>query len=267
MEFQGQLRNAPLVSVLAAIQFPPILSLEKYVAEFQDRVRKDYPLVETTEIETTQVRVEGKVPDVVRATNKLWHFVEADKSWAVTLENTQMLLHTRDYTRFEDFASRFERLLVALADAVDLAHYVKVSIRYIDVISPRAGETISDYLPDHMFLRQINSVAGQQIESFSASSFATAEGTLAIRCWLNAQHAFPPDLLPLFQVLGMKIGRPEKDFAVLDTDHFCNDDEPKPFDLRTIVLTLDHLHSACHRAFEGIPKPHAFEVWGLEDAK
>jgi uncharacterized protein (TIGR04255 family) len=267
VEFQGQLPNAPLVSVLAAIQFPPILNVEKYIAVFQDLIRKEYPLVETTEIETTQVRVEGKVPEVVRATNKLWHFMDADRFWGVTLENAQMLLHTRAYTRFEDFASRFERLCDALAEAVAVTHYVKVSIRYVDVVRPQLGETISDYLPDHMFLRQIDSVAGQQIESFSASSFSTAEGTLAIRCWLNPQHAFPPDLLPLFRVLGMELASPKNDFAILDTDHVSIDDVAKPFELQTIIQRLDHLHFSCHRAFEGIPKPHAFKVWGLESSK
>jgi hypothetical protein len=110
-----------------------------------------------------------------------------------------------------------------------------------------------------------DSVASQQIESISASSFSTAAGTLAIRCWLKAQHAFPPDLLPLFRVLSMKLTLPKNDFAVLDTDHVSNGDEAKPFAVRTIVQKLDGLHSACHRAFEGIPKPHAFKVWvGVE---
>lgn len=267
MRFEGQLQNAPLLYVLAAIRFTPVLKLDRYIEDLQDKIRKEYPLVEVDNVESIEIRVEKGDPETVRARKKVWHFLSADRCWGVVVEPQQILIHTRSYTRFADMAGRIERLLREFQSTVDPSHHLNSSIRYIDLVSPDPSEGISDYLPDHMFLRQIDGVAGQQIDSFAASSFRTELGSLAVRCWLNSPNPYPPDLAPLLAKMKYNVAVPGHDFAVLDTDHVEAEGKISAFNINEIISTLDELHKVSRKVFEGLPKQHAFDVWKPEIKK
>lgn len=265
MKFEGQLQNAPLLFVLAAVRFTPVLKLEKYINEFQDRIRKEYPLVEVNNVESIEIRFDKGNVEPIRETRKVWNFLSADRTWGLVVEQHQILFHTRAYTRFADMAARIEYLLRHFKDTVDPSHYLNASIRYIDLIAPNEREKISDFLPEQMFLRHIDGVAGQQTDSFSASSFKTELGNLVVRCWLNSPQAFPTDLGPLFAIMKYDVPRPASDFAVLDTDHVESQAQIAEFDCARVIHTLDELHKVSRKVFEGVPNPHAFDVWKLEN--
>ncbi|HYG34736.1 MAG TPA: TIGR04255 family protein, partial [Clostridia bacterium] len=230
-------------------------------------IRKEYPLIEVNNLETFEIRMDKGTPETIRDTKKAWHFFTADRNWGAVVEQNQILVHTKSYTRFNQFAERVEYLLRAMQQSIQPSHYIGSSIRYIDLVAPESGEKLSDYLSDHMFLRQIDGVAGHQVDAISASSFKTSQGELAVRCWLNPAQPLPPDVSALAHAMKFEIKRPANDFAVLDTDHNELTGDPKEFDISRIINVLDSLHQVSRKVFEGIPTQHAFDVWQPENRK
>jgi len=133
-------------------------------------------------------------------------------------------------------------------------------IRYIDLVKPLANDSLSNYLPEGMLMRQINGIAGKQIDGFSGASFDTEAGKLAVRCWMNPSQAFPPDLIPLLSAIEYSPEKIDHEFAILDTDHssFANG---APFNIDVILNCFDAMHRMCHKAFKGIASEYAIRIW------
>lgn len=264
MEFSGTLKNAPLFYVLAALNFPVIVGIEKYLEDIQEGLRKEYPMFDQLDIQSLQVNLEQEGPQTRQGQISIWQFADENYEWAVALSNQQIILQTRRYVDFESFSDRLLKILNLVGKVVGISHYVRLGIRYIDLIAPHDDETLPMYLPSAMLGQHIDGIIGRQIDGITVSSYETASGKLLIRCWLNPPEVFPPDLAPLFQLLKYHPIKPEKDFALMDTDHVYEDSLAKVFDVEQIIEKLDTMHGLCHKAFEMIPTDHAFKVWGKE---
>ena len=260
MEFEGYLPNAPLIYVLGSVGFAPVLSIDQHIIAIHELLRHEYPLVESTELQNIAFHLENNNARTVTSTSKLWHFTSIDKKWAIAIESEKVILHTTCYSRFNEFSDRFNVILSALKNILKIDYSMYQGIRYIDLVKPLDSESLSNYLPEGMLIRQINGVAGKQIDGFSGASFDTEFGRLAVRCWMNPPHAFPPDLMPLLSAINFLPEQPSSEFAILDTDH-SSSSNGSPFDIQVILSNLDSMHRMCHKAFEGIATDHAIRVW------
>jgi len=139
-------RRNPLEAVICQLRFAPILKIESEVpTAFQEKIRHDYPLFE----ESAQQRVPqlpaelakaigNDLPTILAAMgaigNKRYEFASEDTSWQVSLNRDFLALTTRRYTRWEDFRARLARLMDALREEYDPRFFVRVGLRYRDVI-------------------------------------------------------------------------------------------------------------------------------------
>ena len=260
VEFEGYLPNAPLIYVLGSVGFTPVLSMEQHISSIQEQLRHEYPLAEASEVQNVAFHIESNSSRTVTSTSKIWHFMSIDRKWAFSIESEKVLLHTSCYQSFNEFSLRFRAILEVLKTVLNIDYSMYQGIRYIDLVKPSNSDALSSYLPEGMLIGHINGVAGKQIDGFSGASFQTKFGNLAVRCWMNPLHAFPPDLMPLFSAVKFLPNHPNGEFAILDTDH-ASLVNGISFDIDTLISNLDEMHKVCHKAFEGIATEYAIRIW------
>ena len=101
-----------LVEVICQLRFPEILKIDvSEPADFQERIRRDYPQYEKKIEQLPPQMVNGK--PVPQGTVNNYQFVSAEGQWRVSLTKGFIALSTYGYTRWEDFAQRLDRVLAA----------------------------------------------------------------------------------------------------------------------------------------------------------
>jgi uncharacterized protein (TIGR04255 family) len=129
----------PLVEVICQLKFAPILKIEtEPPAAFQELLRKEYPLMQ--EAVVGQILFPPEVMKAFRDTvpalmqGRAYHFASSDEVWKIALTRDFIALSATHYTRWEEFRSRLEVILKALVDVYAPAFFVRVGLRYRDVI-------------------------------------------------------------------------------------------------------------------------------------
>jgi uncharacterized protein (TIGR04255 family) len=136
------LTAAPLIRVIAQVNFPPILSIEKneFVGSFQEAIRSDYPILRPEQIQGFAFSPQGVIPTPPQTT---WRFADQfpDWKWRVSLTTNFVALETKSYLSRTDFLDRFEKILVALNECCEPGQVERFGMRYIDRI---AGQNLQD---------------------------------------------------------------------------------------------------------------------------
>lgn len=135
-------KKNPLDRVICQLRFPPILKIDTEIpAEFQERIRKDFPaFAEKEEVALPVPQKIGKEVGVelprqlVPSRNRNYEFSSENGSWIVNLTRTFLALTTMKYESREDFRKRLNRPLDALVDIYNPVYFSRVGLRYIDVI-------------------------------------------------------------------------------------------------------------------------------------
>ena len=137
---QVPLTDSPLVRVIAQVRYPLVTSIEKreFIADFQEAVRKDYPVLRAEQGNSVVLGPQGVVDS---RSNTAWRFHEVDGPWTVTLAPDFLALETEKYTSRDDFLARLRHMLQALKENVSPEVVDRLGIRYIDRVS---GENLQD---------------------------------------------------------------------------------------------------------------------------
>jgi len=127
------LPRAPLVRVIAQVRFPPIINIGKdeFIADFQEAIRADYPVLRPEHRQALAVRPEGAA---AAARQTVWRFCDTDGSWRVSLAQDFVALETTSYVSRDDFLGRLERVVAALREYFQPALVQRLGLRYIDRI-------------------------------------------------------------------------------------------------------------------------------------
>lgn len=130
------LPRAPLIRVIAQVRFPTILAIgdERRVADFQEKIRKLYPVLEATRAPEIVVAA-GGIPNVQE--RPVWRFADkpSDFGWRVSLSPDFLALETRAYHRGHDFLDRFRTLVVSLVETFEPTTVQRFGMRYIDRVT------------------------------------------------------------------------------------------------------------------------------------
>ena len=120
-----------LVEVICQLRFPEILKIDvSEPADFQERIRRDYPQYEKKIEQLPPQMVNGK--PVPQGTVNNYQFVSAEGQWRVSLTKGFIALSTYGYTRWEDFAQRLDRVLAAFS------WFPRVGLRYVNAFRREA---------------------------------------------------------------------------------------------------------------------------------
>lgn len=135
-------RRNLLESVICQLRFPPILKINSEPpAEFQERVRANYPLLKergstggAIALPPEIVKLLGQeVPMSVG--NIVYDFISADELWQISLSRDFIALTAKQYQRWEGFRDRLLSAMQHFQEIYAPAFYSRIGLRYRNIIN------------------------------------------------------------------------------------------------------------------------------------
>ena len=140
-------KNNPLVEVICQLRYPTILRIrEGQLADFQDRVRKGYPIYSEQEpsIEVPQQApkefaaiIEQMNIPIIPPMLVIHRFSTKDSQRFISLRDEFIALAETKYERWESFIEEVMKIESALKEVYEPAFYSRIGLRYRDIISRR----------------------------------------------------------------------------------------------------------------------------------
>lgn len=143
----------PLAEVICQLRFPEILTIDANApVDFQEAIRSDFPRYAARK-ETSAPRVTG-VPGNFRLDTPTqtmnYQFATADGVWRVNLTSRFISLACSSYPRWEVFAQKLDKPLVAFIKTYKPAYFERVGLRYMNFFSRKALH-LEDYPFSELF--------------------------------------------------------------------------------------------------------------------
>ncbi len=233
-----QLPNAPLTAALVQIRFPDVHSIDKaeFIAEFQERIRVDYPLNHADHISGFELMKDN----VKQTTEKNWRFLDKKKQWRVTLATNFIALETSVYQNHQDFIYRTVTVVNALSETIKPGVMTRIGMRYVNRIHGSQLEELSRFVrPDILGIYNIN-FREQITQTLNQVNVKTNVGLMMSRWgYMPADQTHDPDLMP-------KIAEPS---WFLDIDVYNNFAEPHTFDASEIENRVKKLAKRAYGFF------------------
>lgn len=255
-----QLAWNPLVFVLGQVVISPVLQIEDYIPNLQERLRKNgYPAFDRLESQTVKFDRQGSV-DVRRETR--WVFWNKNKTQSVVISSGFLVLEVSDYQRFDDFMAEFQAVMEIFHAVVDVSLYQRLGFRRINLLED------TPTLPLDSIVREgLRGLEGgvfvdrhdQRLEHWGD----TEVGRLMVRLLRPAPESVVPSDL---DTTGLTIRQPSaegRQVATLDIDHFMI--EADDFVPDAIVDGFWLLHDGSDLAFRESVTADALQVWAKGD--
>lgn len=127
----------PLVEVIGQLQFPSILRISQQPpAEFQDRIRDDYPVFEFSSGNQLPLEISNIMQQLGSplAINQTYIFKSEDSTWQIVLNQNSITLSTIRYDRYEKFKKKFKDVISIFEEIYNPSFYSRVGLRYRNLI-------------------------------------------------------------------------------------------------------------------------------------
>jgi len=221
------LSRAPLVNVIAQVRFPAVMKIEEsaFVANFQEAIRKDYPILRPERQLGVMIGPAGVQP---QDAGTLWRFeMEDPNALQVTLAPGFVSLSAKRYTSRSDLLARVTVVLHALGDWLGPRVCDRIGVRYVDRVTGDPLTRISTlFRPEILGVASFEGeLADARITHALTDTLFELEDTSRLRGrWgrLPAGVTYDPGIEPTWEPSWM-----------LDLDHYTSQQEE--FDLATIT--------------------------------
>lgn len=241
-----------LAEVICQFRFPDILIINTTPpAQFQEMIRDDFPQYSVRQ-ESTGPKINNvngilQVENPPTTTN--YQFATADNHWRVNLTSSFISLCCNRYTRWEDFAKIFDKVLAAFIKIYSPAYFTRVGLRYLNFISRKdlslSGIPFSDLI-EPCYLGPL----GEYDVSEANVTRSTVDAQIQLRggCTLKV-HAGPG------MVKRNGISDDESKF-IFDQDLFMSGNIP----VQVSAGAMNTLHCQAYSVFRGAIKDMLFEA-------
>ena len=234
-------RKNQLAEVICQFRFPEILkiSAEAPVA-FQEAIREEYPQY-SRRTEPPRPRLPGQ-PEPPKQEPVINHqFTSADGLWRVNMTGRFISLACGRYVRWEEFAQKLDKPLVAFIRTYHPAYFERVGLRYVNFFSRRdLGLEGTRY--SELFAPWCLGPLGEEDISEEGVTRSGVDADIPLRHGCRAKiHAGP----------GMvrRNGRPDSESKfVFDQDLYMQGNIP----VNTCVGALQTLHTQADSIFRGV---------------
>ncbi len=234
-------RKSPLKLVVGQVRFPalPGFSDGSSIPPFSKAVRGDYPRSDKENQISFQLSGKGVEQS---AGETLWRFSTRDNSWAVVLGETAITLEARKYSSFDEFLSRFEGVLTAAKEVLEVTEQTRIGLRYVNEIRYPGAETMADWSqllrPEFLGFAASDILDGPVERTFQEVLWLRDDGVLAIRHGLLTGTAVPPRMGEI-----PASGR----FYLLDLDYYRQED--RELDPTEILTKMRRYNSVMYQFF------------------
>jgi uncharacterized protein (TIGR04255 family) len=252
------LSQSPLLLVLAQVRFSPILQMDKFIPEIQERLRSQgFPKFQAA-TEATSIQIPG-MPALSQNPTVHWEFMDPEGRKSIVVGTESVAFTVTDYSTFEDFRVGLQIALLTVHEAVKLPLRTRVGLRYIDLLIPKEGKEVSDYVRLEILGLLKDKLPLQRLAYVSQLLCESKIGKFILRCTHQiGGSVLPPDL----QLLRLTVKKPlllNQEFCVLDFDHFL--EEQSEFDLATVSTDFNSLHDVLDQGFRAVVTPEALKEW------
>lgn len=255
-----KLKHAPLVLVVAQINFSPVEDIETHIPAIQTKFKEQgypyfndkSPLQEITVTQGVGIQING---------TKQWFFIDKKKKTGIALTKNMLVLNCADYTTFRAFLPVFENVLKVIADELSLEKYnalEHVSLRYVDHVRPIGGKSPEELIKAE-FLGGFHHDDDVQLRQV----LIERKTDVGIARFVVFKPFESQTVLADIQATQLDFGNIEKESPciVLDMAH-TKKMSGEDFNQSRIMETLGHLHQEVDDFFfKQIPTAEALELW------
>jgi uncharacterized protein (TIGR04255 family) len=262
-----KMKNAPVYFTIAQVRHNPILRLDAYAPDIQDRMRRaGFPdfkrgiAIAFALMPEVGDESQPMGPEAQRVERLMFFNTESTKGFIV--EQNALSFHTTQYDTFETFTEEFMKGLGIVHECVTLAHTERIGLRYLDAIVPPNGqEGLPDFLaPGILGLSSRLPEDVRVSHSFAETHIQTAECAVLARTIIQAGRlGFPMDLQPIGVKIADRFQEINGVHAIVDTD--ASIEGRRTFDLESIKAQLKTLRKGVGLAFDAIVTPKAVAAW------
>jgi len=189
-----KLERAPLALVVTQLRFASIPKIEEqaHIASFQERMRKEYPLLSEDKVSfALNLPSQG-----VGHTRTLWRMNSFDNGWRLILCQDFIALETDRYQDREDFLGRWERIVAAFTASFDAVVGLRYGLRYLNRVTDPA---LLERLPELVRTEALGVTAllPRPTVALTEMQIPVAEGQMLAR-WglLPAAATHDPSIVP-----------------------------------------------------------------------
>lgn len=260
-----KMRSAPVYFTIAQVRFNPILTLDAYVPQIQERLRKEgFPDVQKAFVATINLNVappnEASAPQVPFIQTTRHVFGNMGRTSGFILDQGALSFQATEYDVFESFSSDFLKGLEAVNEAVSLSYTERIGLRYLDAVFPKSGETLRDYLCGSM-LGLTEKLEDTIVHAFSETLVKKDNVNVRSRVIIQqGEVGFPPDLQPMTLNLGERFRQLRGPHAIIDTDGWSESRDA--FSVERVREQLILIHSGIERTFRASVTENALKAWG-----
>lgn len=267
------LANAPLVFVIAAIRFESLEALPSWMAEIQDDLRDRMPLYRRIRQSVSQAGFEVAIdpPDFdAQHASSAWIMSTVDGLTSAQFAKGALIVHTRSYHSFVEFAEVVRLALEALLMRAKRIYVGQVGIRYLDHLRAANGDGVDKFVSGQL-LPHVPNMAGLSFRNaVSTTTYNCGSHLLNVRFGKGAgMPVIPEDLMPAYLSSSklspsgiISFDAMKDDEGVLDTDCTAADLGPQVMDQDQILALLDELHVTANSYFRSVTTEHATDAWG-----
>lgn len=266
-----KMKNAPVYYVLAQARHNPVLRLDAYIAEIQDRMRKagypDHQVSTTIAVELNFTAGNGQT-DAQRLVPKNVErhlFLSADRTKGFIFEQGALSFQTMEYDTFGPFLDDFMEGFAVVHDVIKLDYTERIGIRYLDAVVPADGpDDLARYLTPGV-LGLVGQLPAGALVGLSLSEthipLPDVEANLLSRTIIrNGPLGFPVDLEPQGLKVPERFHKVQGLHAIIDTDAFQMK-RVLPLNLDELRARLDMLHTKIRMAFDATVTKQALAEW------
>ncbi len=261
-----KMKSAPVYFTIAQIRFNPILSLETYAPQIQDRLRKEgFPDFQKALLATINLNMnvaptsEGSPPQLPMAQTARFVFGNMERTSGFILDQGALSFQTTEYDVFETFLRTFLKGLQAVNEAVSLSYTDRIGLRYLDAVFPKSDETVRDYLSASI-LGLTEKIDDTIVHSFSETLMKRENVNVRSRVIIqDGEVGFPPDLQPMTLRVGERFRPLRGRHAIIDTDGWSEAREP--FNVDRIREQLGAIHAGIEKTFRASVTENALKIW------
>jgi uncharacterized protein (TIGR04255 family) len=250
------LKRAPLVSVVAQIRFPRILSINNptFVGAFQNKIRREYPIVEEAKVHTIHFSMVPQQEPELKP-ESIWRFSNKDNTWRVSLGPDFLSMDSRSYVSRTDFIKKLTSVVTAVQETIAPGPTLRIGVRYTTrVVSPEFDKLDSILDKEVLGLATRKPFMASHIHLMTDASFKTTEGDARLRFgFLPANGVIDPEMPP----------HPEKSW-ICDIDSAS--DASLDFKKEEIESVIAALAQRSYAIFRALVTPSFLKAYGGIDA-
>jgi uncharacterized protein (TIGR04255 family) len=259
-----KLQHAPVYFTIVQARFSPILALDSYAPQIQDKLRKEgFPDARKGLLATINLNpaapTEASAPQVPITQTARYMFLNMEQTEAFILDQGALSFQTTEYDVFETFSAKFLSGLRAVDEAVDLSYTDRIGVRYLDAVFPKSGERLRDHIWPSM-LGLTEKLGGTLVHAFSETQVKMdGIGVVARAIIQDGAVGYPPDLQPMTLKLADRFQQLRGPHAILDIDGSAESREA--FKLDRVRERLFAIHDEIDKAFRASVTENALKSW------